>query len=315
MNIVVFGLGALGVVFATFLKEHGDVVYGITREKYLSQLRKKPLKVEGIWGKHEAYLDGIYSTTEPLKDKNIDLIILTVKSYDTKEAVDQIKSLIKEDTLVLIAQNGYGNYETVSETIGREHTLLGRVIFGSKILEPGHAQVTVNADDVRIGDPSKSIPEDKIIKVVCSIKHSGIPASYDPDVYSVLWDKILYNCALNPLGALLECSYGTLAKHDETRKIMDKIIDEIFTVTKAHSIQLNWKSPEEYKKHFYEKLIPLTKEHFPSMYHDIKRGKKTEIDALNGAIVRLAKEKGISVPVNEMITDLIKTKEKILINS
>ena len=310
MKIVVFGLGALGTAFATFLKESGHTVYGITKIEYEPLLKNKTLKVSGIWGNHEAKLDGIYSSVEKIKD-DIDVVFLTVKSYDTEKAVQQIKSIVGENTLVVVAQNGYGNYETVSSVIGKEHTLLARVIFGSKVIKPGEVEITVNADDVRIGDPSKTIPEEKVLKVACLIKHSGIPASYDPDVYKTLWDKILYNCALNPLGALLECSYGTLASIEETREVMDSIIDEIFLVTEKHNIQLNWENPQEYKKHFYENLIPPTKEHFPSMYHDIKAGKKIEIDALNGAIVRLAKEKGLKVPTNETITKLIKAKEKI----
>ena len=312
MKIVVFGLGALGTAFATFLKEDGHTVYGITKDKYISQFKDNTVFVEGIWGKHEAKLDGIYTDVKDIKDENIDLIIITVKSYDTEKAVNLVKPLVKDKTLVLIAQNGYGNYEIAVEKLGKEHVLLGRVIFGSQVIKPGYVKITVNADDVRIGDPSGAIPEEDILKVACAIKHSGIPASYDPNVYKVLWDKILYNCALNPLGAILECNYGTLAENEETREIMNKIIDEIFLIAKEKGIELNWKSSKEYKKHFYEKLIPPTKDHFPSMYHDIKAGKKTEIDALNGAIVRLAKELGLKVPVNETITNLIKAKEKIL---
>ncbi len=93
---------------------------------------------------------------------------------------------------------------------------------------------------------------------------------------------------------------------------MNNIIHEIFEVTKANNIKLNWSSPEEYIKNFYEKLIPPTAKHYPSMYYDLKSGKKTEIDALNGAIVKLAKKKGLKAPVNETITELIKFKENQL---
>ncbi len=90
---------------------------------------------------------------------------------------------------------------------------------------------------------------------------------------------------------------------------MDAIIDEIFRVAQAHEMPLNWKSAEEYRTHFYTRLVPPTAKHFPSMYYDVKAGKRLEIDALNGAIVKLAQEKGISVPVNASITDIIKAKE------
>ncbi|RUM49694.1 MAG: 2-dehydropantoate 2-reductase [Hydrogenothermus sp.] len=309
MNVLVFGLGAVGTVFATFLKESGNSVYAVVKEKYLNQLINKPLKVDGIWGNHKAKLDGIVSDTKQLENINFDFIILSVKSYDTKEAILSLKNLVRENTFLILAQNGYGNYETTKEIIPSQNILLARVIFGAKLKEIGYATVTVNADDVVIGQPENLADENKVIKIVETIKNSNIPARYSPEVYQILWDKILYNCALNPLGAILECSYGDLANNEETRRLMNKIIIEIFKTAKLNKINLRWKTAREYINFFYEKLIPPTKNHYPSMYYDIKSGKKTEIDALNGAIVNLAKKVKTNVPVNETITRLIKFKE------
>lgn len=89
---------------------------------------------------------------------------------------------------------------------------------------------------------------------------------------------------------------------------MDEVIEEIFIVARAHGKPLNRRSADEYKNHFYTKLVPPTARHFPSMYYDVKAGKQLEIDALNGAVVRLAREKGISVPVNETITRITQGK-------
>jgi 2-dehydropantoate 2-reductase len=309
MNIIVFGLGSLGTVYAASLKAAGHTVYAVTKEKYMKSLHTRNVKISGIWGNREAVLDGIFSDVNALLETSIDLIILTVKSYDTAEAVKQIKKIVRENTLVIISQNGYGNYETVSDTVGKEHVLLARVIFGARLVETGHSEVTVIADDVKIGQPDKAVDEKRIIAVADAINSAGIPASYSQNVYSLLWDKILYNCALNPLGALLESTYGALAEYEGTRRIMNDIINEIFDVANAYGITLKWKTPEDYREHFYTKLVPPTKEHFPSMYYDLKIGKKIEIHALNGAIVRLAHKKNVSVPVNETITDLIQAKE------
>ena len=311
MKVAVVGLGALGIAFATFLKNAGNTVYGITKPEYLKDFQSKSVKVSGIWGTHKVRLDGIFSDISQIKEQ-LELIIITVKSYDTEKVLKQIKPAVSENTLILIAQNGYGNYEKATRYYGKSKILLARVIFGSKLIDRTHAHITVNADDVRIGDPSKTIEMDRIIEVVKTINSAGIPASYAPDVYQILWDKILYNCALNPLGAILECSYGQLADNPETVKIMNRIIEEIFKTAQANNIRLKWDSPQEYIQHFYNNLIPPTKEHFPSMYYDLKSGKKTEIDALNGAIVKLAHSKGLSAPVNETITSLVKFKEESL---
>jgi len=314
-NILVVGLGAVGTVFATFLKESKHNVYGLVKDHHLEFAKDNTLNVEGIWGNHKAKLDLITTNIENLKDIDFDLIIVAVKSFDTKETIKKILPLIKPKTKILLTQNGYGNYETASKYINKSKILLGRVIFGSKLIEPFHAYITVNADDVRIGQPENLLEDKEVLNVVCTIKHAGIPASFSKDVYKVLWDKILYNCALNPLGALLECSYGTLKENKETKEIMDLIIDEIFQVAKLNNIQLNFDNPEDYKKLFYEKLIPPTKDHFPSMYYDLKSGKRTEIDALNGAIVKLGENVGYLPRVNFTITNLIKFREKKLIKS
>lgn len=311
MNILITGLGALGTVFATLLKKSGNTVFALAKEKYLPLLAEKKVRVTGIWGTHEAVLDGVISDIALLRSTRIDLIVLTVKAYDTAEAIRQLKPVVRTETLVLTAQNGYGNYETVSAEIGREHTLLSRVIFGSKLISTGQAEVTVIADDVRVGQPDRAVQTERIREIVSAINSAGIPTSYADDVYPILWDKIIYNCALNPLGAVLECTYGDLAAHDGSRQIMNAIIREIFLATKAHNISLRWKNPDEYASHFYKNLVPPTAKHFPSMFYDLKAGKRPEIDALNGAVVRLARDKGLAAPVNETIIDLIKTKESL----
>jgi 2-dehydropantoate 2-reductase len=310
-TILITGLGALGTVFATMLKKAGHSVHALTREKYLAALADRQTRITGIWGEHEAVLDGIHGSIELLKSIAFDLIILTVKSYDTAAAIEQVKPLVGKETLVMVAQNGYGNYEIVAGIVGKEHALLARVIFGVKLPAPGRAEVTVIADDVRMGQPQSAVDAGRVKAIATAINVAGIPTSYAENVAAILWDKILYNAALNPLGAVLECTYGQLAENFGTRLIMDRIIDEIFLVAQAHGMPLNWKSAEQYREHFYTKLVPPTSKHFPSMYYDVKAGKRLEIDALNGAIVRLAREKDLPVPVNETITALIKTKEHI----
>jgi 2-dehydropantoate 2-reductase len=292
MNILITGLGALGTVFGCMLKKAGHTVHALTKDKYLSALRERKVSVSGIWGAYEAVLDGIHSSIDPLRTISFDLIILTVKSFDTRTAIEQVRPLVGRDTLVIVAQNGYGNYEAVSEAVGKEHTLLARVIFGVKLHAlrhgrgHGHCGRRPDRPAARRGS-GRTHPE-----IAIAINRSGVPTSYAENITAVLWDKILYNAALNPLGAILECTYGQLSEHEGSRQIMDRVIDEIFIVTQAHGIRLNWRTPEEYRLHFYTKLVPPTAKHFPSMYYDVKAGKRTEIDALNGAIVRLA-TKGI----------------------
>ncbi len=311
MNFLVVGLGAIGTVFSTFLKDAGHKVYAFVKPYQYELLKNKPLKVSGIFGEKTALPDQLIYEASMLSSYQIDYVLITVKSFDTERVIKDIHSFIWPDALFISAQNGYGNFETIAKHVSESRSLLARIIFGSRLINLGEAEVTVIADDVRIGSPNNVIPKENIVKVINIINSSGIPTSYADHIEAVLWDKILYNCALNPLGAVLECNYGTLASNDYTKNIMNQVIDEIFATAKENNITLNWKNADEYKAHFYSKLVPPTRDHFPSMYYDIKAGKKTEIMALNGAIVSLAKQREISAPVNETITNLILAKENI----
>jgi 2-dehydropantoate 2-reductase len=139
---------------------------------------------------------------------------------------------------------------------------------------------------------------------------AGIPTSATDRYREFLWAKILYNCALNPLGALLRATYGELVENPGTRALIDRIIEEAFAVAQGASIPLFWQRAEEYRRHFYEELIPPTAQHYPSMLRDLDRRARTEIDALNGAITRLAADYDVAVPVDTMLTAMIKLREQ-----
>ena len=302
MKFAIVGVGAIGSAYLAFLTKAGHRVVGIVKRGR----EINSIKVEGIWGNFET---PVLTTSEPGRlDFTPDLILISVKAYDTHKALETASEIMGEDTLLMIAQNGYRNYESAIERFGEGRVVLSRVIFGSEVLSPGHIKITVNADDVVIGDPSGVIEESFLRELAETFSSAGIPTRYEREVYKFLWDKIIYNCALNPLGALLEVNYGTLAENPYTKKIMDRIIEEIFAVQERAGIESFWSSASQYKKVFYEKLIPPTRDHFPSMLRDIKRG-KTEIDALNGAISDLGSRYGVDTPTNEVITTMVKAKE------
>lgn len=302
MRFLVVGVGAIGGAYLAFLAKAGHEAVGLVKPGK----RLERIGVTGIWGD---FTVSVRTFEDPQKVPfQPDLVILSVKSFDTEKALRLIEPLVGDRTLIMIAQNGYGNYEKAVDLYGEGKVILSRIIFGSKVLGPGRIKITVCADDVVIGDPSGKIEEGFLRKLADIFSEAGIPTRYEPEVYKYLWDKIIYNSALNPLGALLEVNYGTLAENPHTRRIMDAIIDEIFSVLKAGKIETFWEGPKEFKETFYGKLIPPTAGHYPSMLEDIKRG-RTEIDSLNGAIVKLGRKFGVPTPVNEAVTLLVKAKE------
>ncbi|HEX3012267.1 MAG TPA: 2-dehydropantoate 2-reductase, partial [Syntrophomonadaceae bacterium] len=137
MKVLVVGLGALGTVFSCLLKKQGHVVAGLDREPVAAAIKNNGVNVTGIWGEHSASLDEIYSDVKQIADKDFDLIILTVKAFNTAGVSAGISKIIGANTYVILAQNGYGNYQTAAENIAEEKLIQGRVIFGAETLEAG----------------------------------------------------------------------------------------------------------------------------------------------------------------------------------
>ena len=311
MRVLVFGLGALGTVYACLLKKMGHEVVGLDREIVINKIKANGLQVEGIWGEHQAYLDKLATNISELGEEKFDLLVLSVKSYETEEVARQIKGLIGPDTYLLLAQNGYGNYEAASRHIPEARIILGRVIFGAETVDWGHSRVTVIADDVLLGSPAHLIDTSILEELAASFSAAGIPTRASEEVMQYVWAKIIYNSALNPLGAILEVAYGQLAANENSKKIMDAIIEEIFAVLEAIGQSTPWADAQTYQQAFYSQMVPSTVLHHASMLQDIQRGRRTEIDALNGAVVALGQANGIKTPVNEIIVNVLKAKEAL----
>lgn len=310
MRVLVFGAGAIGSVVGGMLARGGHEVVLIGRRPHMSAIREAGLTIGGIWGNHTVRNLTCYTSVEEMSaregSKPFRLLLVTVKSYDTRAAARQLKPLARRGTFVVSLQNGYGNVETLEETIREELVLGGRVIFGAELVERGCVNVTVYAEEVLIGSRLGLVAPEDLLEITEAFTSAGIPTKPTQTISQHLWGKVLYNAALNPLGTILRRSYGELASNVYTREVMDCVVAEIFAVTRASGIEMLWESPEEYLEVFYRKLVPPTAAHYPSMMRDIESGKRTEIDALNGAVVRLAHGLEIIAPVNLALTNQIR---------
>ncbi len=305
MKYLVMGAGALGSVFGGLLAKQGHDVTFVGLDDHLKAMKNNGLKVTGIWGDHTINDVCAYYGTEELSG-TFDVVLLSVKSYFTADVIRQTLPFITEETLVFSIQNGLGNWEAIAEVVGWNRTVGARVIFGAEIVEPGTAKVTVYADKVLLGSPSGEAPEDKIRAVCDDFNAAGIPSAVSKEIAASLWGKILYNSSLNPLGAILNVPYGRLRDVPEVLEVMRCIIEEIFAVAQAKGLNLGYDGPDDYYRFLVEEQIPPTAEHRASMLQDMELGRRTEIDALNGAISRYGKDLGVPTPVNDVITAIIK---------
>jgi 2-dehydropantoate 2-reductase len=311
-DYLIYGAGAIGSVLGGFLHKIGRAVTYAGRGEHFRALSEKGLKITGIWGEHHVPAQDVRVPGTPVPEKQFPIILLCVKSKDTEDSVAQAKLLLKENGIMVSMQNGLNNWEAIARQVGEDRTVGGRVIFGAEIQKPGHAKVTVNADDVLLGEPFLPVNRQLLHALAEDLSLSGIACKIvsKNNIWAAIWGKVLYNCSLNPLGALLEVAYGKLGEDAETRGIIKVIIEEIFLVMKSKGVAVPYQDADEYYHYLLERQLPPTAGHRPSMLQDILQGRQTEIDALNGAISLYARDYGISTPYNDLLTALIKFKEK-----
>lgn len=314
--ILIAGAGALGSVFGATLKAAGHEVTMLGRREHLHAIARSGLELSGLFGRRVAR--GFTLVEDPARlDRSFPLILCTVKSYDTEMIARALCARLADDGVVVSAQNGLGNIETLAAHFGARRVLGARVIFGAELLDPGAVRVTVFAEPVAIG-PAPAVSakataelKRKAQRIAELIAAGGIPCEACADITPVLWTKVLYNAALNPLGALLGLHYGALGEDPDLRRIIDQVIEEAFAVARGLGVALAFADAQEYRAAFYGRLIPSTFDHRPSMIQDLKRRGRTEIDALNGKIVELAERLGLKAEVNRTLTSLIHASERI----
>ena len=309
MRILVFGGGAIGSVLGGLLAKAGHDVTLLGRAWHLDAVRQRGLRVSGLWGEHR--IRNLITATQPKEldlRANWDWVFVCVKAHQTAAAAEQIAALLGSQTLVCAFQNGLGNYEALTERIPPSRVALGRVIFGVEI-EAGHVRVTVCADEVLIGAPSPKFPRAQAAQLAAALQASGIPCRATATILTAVWSKVIYNCALNGLATVLEVPYGKLLEHVQARAMMPAIVEEAYRAAKGHRIPLEPATAHAYVEQLFTRLIPDTAAHRPSMLRDVTSCRPTEIEALNGTIVRLAHAVGVEAPTNLLVTRLIHAKE------
>jgi 2-dehydropantoate 2-reductase len=310
LKILIYGAGAVGLGVASCLLKTGQEVTILGREETISLLKRKGLIRTGIFGELTAS-PGSFEAVTSLKDiagGPYDYILVATKSFDSEKAARDIQAhqhLLGPECCLILFQNGWGNAEIFSRYFDKKIVCNARVITGFIRPESNHVDITVHADAIHIGRLSAT-DSNKISPLCEGIALGGIPCEPVEDIAGDLWAKMLFNCPLNSVGAVCGVPYGALGKSRWSRKTMERIIREIFLILKAGGYSSSWESPEAYIDFFYGTLIPRTAEHFSSTLQDLRAGKPTEIDSLNGAVVRLAESYGVDVPANETVYNLIK---------
>ncbi len=314
MNELIIGAGAIGVAVGATLLSTGSQVSFYAQGSTLEAIRRGGVRRTGLFGELDfpaEKLDYVSGRYEDFPEGYFDYILICTKTMANGAVSDALaahRQILKPEGKLIILQNGWGNDAAYLRNFPKEQVYSARVITGFQRTAPNVSNITVHTAPILLGslyglDPAPLAP------LAQAISQGGIPSEVTEDVGKALWAKMLYNCTLNPLGAVLGVHYGALTECQQSVEIMNDLIDEIFAVMEAAGYSTYWDTPESYRKQFYSKLVPDTYQHNSSTLQDIRRKQPTEIDTLTGKILELGRQYHIPVPANTMLYRLIKTME------
>lgn len=299
MRIYVLGAGSIGSLFGGLLSRAGHDVVLIGREEHVNAVNERGLRIRGK-GIEELVVHPKASTHAP--GESPDLLILSTKAYSTKTALECASSCIGENTWVLSIQNGLGN-----EDLALKYTrnVLGGITTNGAAMERWGVVRWTGKGITRIGIYPRG-ENDFVRDVVRAFNDAGIKTEASTNIIGWKWIKAIVNSAINPVGALLGVKNGYLLENEYLQGILVEVVREGCQVAQQLGV--------EFEEHPIEVMIDTlerTRDNYNSMLQDIKRGKKTEIDYINGKIVEHAESIGLRAPMNELLVALIKGKENL----
>jgi len=301
MKIVIVGPGAMGSLLASFLVKSKEEIWLLDKiSDRASRIDAGGINIEGVSGEWQVKAR---STANAEEIGEADLVIICVKSYDTREAALAAKPLAGPKTSVLTLQNGIGNVEVLGEVFGAERVIGGVTNLGATLIEPGRVRHAGKGETIIGRIDGKTTSQLRSIREIF-IK-SGLEARVSKDIKGTLWSKLIINAGINALTAVTRLNNGRLIEFDGTRKILREAVTEATKVAKRKRIKLIYDDPLAK----VEAVCVATSANVSSMLADVLRKKRTEIDYINGVILRQGQELGIPVPVNSVLVELVRTIE------
>ena len=301
MKTVVMGAGAMGSLFGGLLALSGEDVWLVDIWKeHIDTIQSKGLAIEE---KGETQAVRIHATTDVASVGKADLILIFVKTYHTEKAVSDALALQKEDTVFLTLQNGLGNEEAICRQVDRKKVMLGVTNHGATLLGPGHIR-HAGWGKTFIGEMGGNVSS-RVSEIAQRFRKAKVETEVSTNIHHLIWEKLLINVGVNALAALTGLKNGELLDHPETLRLMEVLVSEAVAVAKRKGIEVTGNPVDKVKS-----VAGATRANRCSMGQDLDYKRRTEIDAINGAIVREAGRLGISVPYNQMITDLVKVIER-----
>lgn len=306
MKILFAGAGALGSRFGYMLfKNNEDVTFVDTWEEHIENISKNGLKV--IIDEEELgnYHIPIY------KPDNVtgkyDVVFVATKSMQLRLMLERVKHLFHEDTKIICILNGLGHVETLKDYVKEENILIGVTVWTSGLGGPGVLKAH-GTGKIEL----KQVKEDNLEKTLALVERfneAGLNIKYSENTFQSIWHKAGLNCVLNTYCTLIDCNINQYGSYDKNLELTRAVLNEVTAVGRAEGVDVK----QDVIENNINNLFPLeiAGAHYPSLYQDMKNGRLTEIDYLNGEVSRLGKIHNIPTPVCDIITLMIHSKEFI----
>ena len=303
MRIVVVGAGAMGSLFASHLAGTGEEVwvYDVWRE-HVEAIRRTGLTVIRAGAAHVVRLR---ATADPREPGLADLLLVFVKHRHTRQAVADARPMIGPETTAVTLQNGIGNAELLEAAVPAARILRGLTTLTSELRGPGQIEASFRGPGETYLWPLGGRPDARAEAACGLLARAGIHAELAPDIERRIWQKLVVNCGLNTVCALTGLKVGELCDQADAWPLLDGIVDEIAEVASRKGIPLDAGEG----RRFLRRVAEEARAHVPSMLVDVRQGRPTEIDCLNGAVIREGERAGVATPYNRAVTSLIRLLE------
>ncbi|MFN8380325.1 MAG: 2-dehydropantoate 2-reductase [Anaerolineales bacterium] len=293
-SILLVGTGALATLFAARLSEAGHSVSMLgTWKNGLKALQENGARIVDTNGKEHAYK--VHATDDSREVSGAKHALVLVKSWQTERAARQLRESLADDGLAITLQNGIGNKETLIRDLGTARVSLGITTTGATLVGPGLVKMG--------GEGVISLEQNQALgPLEAALRSSNFNLQIVDDAKSLVWGKLVINAAINPLTALLRIPNGELLSRPLARKVMSALARETAEVAKAEHVHLPFSNPVDAA----EDVARKTASNMSSMFQDVRRGAKTEIDAICGAVTMRGQKHGIKTPYNRACWQLVR---------
>lgn len=305
MKVCILGAGALGCSIGGALAEAGADVWLINRSKaHVDAINGQGLRVREADGAERVIR--ARAATDCQAIGVADLVVVLVKSFDTRSAIEAAAPIVGEHTVVLSLQNGLGHEDVLSEVVGRARVLAGKTYVGGVMLGPGHIIGGTRGKKTYIGELDGRITP-RAQAVAAEFNRAGLDTTVSDNIVGTMWDKLLVNVSTGALAAITRLAYGPLYEVLEIETTALAAVAEAMAVAQAKGVRLSIREPREA---WQMASAGLAREFKTSMLQSLEKGSATEIDFINGAVVREGERLGIATPVNRTLVACIKGIEK-----